>query len=213
MFIRKAVSTEDWSRIREICVATGAAGRPITATRAPFFGEFWVGPYQNILAQWTYVAEDRGRVVGYLTGCPDTQAFERRRRWLFALPLFIKTALHGYGSTSDTRRFLRRALGFEPEPNSFFSLKTRTQLLRDYPAHLHINLEDASVRGQGAGRKLIERFFEDLKRASIRGVHVHCGEGPVPFYLKLGFIELERVEFKPGVPIFAMTRALGRDLQ
>jgi GNAT superfamily N-acetyltransferase len=204
VFIRNAATPEDWSRARAICVATGAAGRPITATRAPFFGEFWVGPYQKLLPQWTYVAEEQGRIVGYLTGCPDTRAFERKRRWLFALPLFAKTVLRAYPPTGDTRRFLRRALGVEPEPNALFSRELKARLLHEYPAHLHVNLEDSSVRGRGAGRILMERFFGDLRRAGVTGVHVHCGEGPVPFYLKLGFEELERVEFKPGVWIFVM---------
>jgi GNAT superfamily N-acetyltransferase len=214
VFIRSAATSSDWKRAREICVATGAAGRPITATRAPFFGDFWVGPYERLLPGWTYVAEHEGRVVGYLTGCPDTASFERRKRLLFTPLFFAKVMLGGYGgglgrgyrATGDAGRFVRRTLGFEPEPNALFSRELRERLFRDYPAHLHVNLETEAVRGKGAGRALMKRFFEDLERAGVRGVHVHCGAGPVPFYLKMGFTELERVEFKPGAPISVMGR-------
>jgi GNAT superfamily N-acetyltransferase len=206
VFIRNARSESDWARARAICVATGAAGKPVTATRAPFFGEFWVGPYQRLLPEWTYVAEDEGRVVGYLTGCPDTSAFERSKLGRFALPLLVKVLVRRYAPTGDTRRFVRRTFGLDPEPNDLFPRELRARLASDYPAHLHINVEEASMRGKGAGRALMERFLEDLRRAGVRGVHVHCGEGPVPFYLKMGFEELGRVEFKPGVMIYAMGR-------
>jgi hypothetical protein len=202
--------------MREICVATGAAGRPITATRAPFFGDFWIGPYERLERRWGYVAELDGRMVGYLTGCPDTRAFERRRRWLFTPWLFARVMAGAYGggflrghrATGDTGRFVRRTLGFEPEPNSLFARELQARWLDEFPAHLHVNVETEAVRGRGAGRALVERYLADLRRAGVRGVHLHCGAGPGPFYLKLGFEELGRVEFKPGVPILAMGRGV-----
>lgn len=55
-----------------------------------------------------------------------------------------------------------------------------------YPAHLHINV-DPRMQGKGLGRKLIEAF---AGRCPLP-VHVVCGDGPVKFYLSVGFEPLE----------------------
>lgn len=186
---------DDWPRIRELCCLTGNAGAPIAPERWPFFSENWVGPYQALLPEWTYVLRQDQRVVGYLTGCPNTVAFERLKAWRFHPGLLLRVVTGRCPRTADTSRYVRRTLGFESEPNARCSEATRAALRASFPAHLHINL-DASVRGQGLGGRLVDAFAMDLKaRGGVPGVHVFCGQGPVKFYLAQGFTELERVEF------------------
>ena len=108
---------------------------------------------------------------------------------------------------NDTRRFIRRTLLLEKGPEARFSKGTHEILKREYPAHLHINL-DESARGSGLGRQLQETFFEVLKKKQIPGIHVFCGAAPVPFYEKTGFSVLEKIEFAPGIFIFGMTRKI-----
>ncbi len=78
--VLSARSPADWQAILEICWRTGSDGEPITdgaADARAAFTEKWVGPYAKFLPTWSYVAhiKDGGRVLGYLTGCPDTAAF------------------------------------------------------------------------------------------------------------------------------------------
>lgn len=77
-------------------------------------------------------------------------------------------------------------------------------LYRDYPAHLHMNVE-AAWRWRGVGTKLIEAFIGDLRGAGIPGVHLYCGADPVPFYLRQGFKELSKVFFRE-IAVFALGR-------
>lgn len=53
----------------------------------------------------------------------------------------------------------------------------------------------------------MEGYLADLRRASVRGVHLFCGADPVAFYRKLGFDSLNSVECR-GAAIFAMGRRL-----
>ncbi|MEK7745054.1 MAG: GNAT family N-acetyltransferase, partial [Elusimicrobiota bacterium] len=67
----------DWPAIRRICARTARGGRRMGAARARAFAERWVGPYERFLSRWTLRALRKGRVAGYLTGCPDTRALIR----------------------------------------------------------------------------------------------------------------------------------------
>lgn len=203
----KRFSAEDWSRIRAICCDTGRSGEPIEENRRPFFGEHWVGPYQALLPDWVYIYRDdqSGEILGYLTGCPDSKRFERQKLKRFVPKLVARVLSRRFEWNEDTKRFLKRAFKVEKAPDQFFSKGLHRKLERDFPAHLHINF-DARARGKGAGRALIDAFVADLRERGVPGLHVHCGEKPVPFYLKTGFVELERREFRPGVWVFVLAR-------
>lgn len=202
--IRKAASPSDWSFIRETCALTGNSGEPIDRDRWPFFSEYWVGPYEKLEPSSAYLACDGDAPVGYLTGCPNTETFEFRKCILFSLPLFLRTRFGStYSKNSDVERFEKRFLGREKSPEETYPIEVRERLLREYPAHLHINLR-SNARGLGAGRRLVEAFSQDLKIRNVPGIHVHCGEKPVGFYLKIGFQEIAKIEFRPGVWVYAL---------
>ena len=195
---------EDWLAIRELCGRTAEQGRGIDEARWPFFSEFWVGPYEKLLPEWTYAAraENGPRVAGYLTGCPDTASFERKSLLLHRWPLFIKALLGFYPRNEDTRRFIRRFLGLEKTMESRFPREERLRLMSLYPAHLHVNV-DGAFRGSGVGKKLMELFIEDMRKAGVPGVHLVCGDRPVGFYKRLGFGVLARVE-AADEPLYVM---------
>ena len=199
-----------WASVREICCATALSGAPLPdGGRWPFFGELWVGPYQRYLPDWTFVSVDRqGRVQGYITLCPDTRALERRLKFMFRPGLALALALKRYPMTLDARNFLKRWLGRQPSPESRFPKDLWSKVHRDYPAHLHMNLE-ASARGTGAGRALCQAGFQRLREAGVPGIHLLCGDAPVGFYSKNGFEILHSVEWKPGVRVYLMARNLG----
>jgi GNAT superfamily N-acetyltransferase len=200
----------DWSRIREICCETAYAGAGLDdPLRAEFFGRYWVGPYERLLPEWTRVARSDGRILGYLTGCPDTARFERRRFFLNDAPLLAQVLAGAYPKTQDTRAFVRRFFRVDKSADRYFSDGARRAWRSQFPAHLHINLT-AESRGRGLGRLLLEDYFERLRADGVPGVHVHCGAAPVEFYRKTGFEVLEERRTDAGSPIFVLTQSLAR---
>jgi GNAT superfamily N-acetyltransferase len=204
--IRAARTHADWRAVRELCCATGDAGDPIVAERWPFFAELWIGPYQRLLPEWTYVAAVEDRVVGYLTGCPATRSFERARALAVTLPLLARVALGRYGWTSDARRFVRQALGLAP-PEARFPAALHQELGTRYPAHLHMNVA-AGFRRSGIGGALLRRYLADLADRGVPGVHLFCGPGPLGFYARAGFTELAAVDL-PRLRVYALARNVG----
>lgn len=180
-----------WRFVRELCCDTGDNGDPVAPGRREFFSRVWIEPYEKLLPEWTYVAEDDGVVVGYLTGCPDTAKFTKAKRWRSTLPLLAAIALGRYRGTSDAGAFLRRATSRVPSLEERVSGELKQVVESDYPAHLHMNVA-ARHRGSGIGRRLIERYVGDLRAAAVPGVHLFCGPEPAGFYSRQGFRELRR---------------------
>lgn len=209
--IRRAVLS-DWARIRELCCLTGSSGEPIEKSRWAFFSELWIGPYQALVPQWTFVCEDLSEsqksVVGYVTGCPDTAQFERLKKIKFHPRLLIQILTQRFAWSADSKRYVRRLIQIEKAPTTCFSDSTKLKISKDYPAHLHINF-DARFRGQGLGRGLMNALIGELKTTGCQGLHVYCGQGPLRFYLSAGFTELERIDYRAtsnstGSPVFAL---------
>jgi GNAT superfamily N-acetyltransferase len=206
--VRVAKTAADWTAIRSLCCRTGNAGEPIDRERWPLFGELWIGPYQRLVPDWTYVAEVDGRVVGYLTGCPDTAALRSGRRFQVTLRLLLAIACRRYAWTVDARRTVALALRLRRGTESRLSARLPADLSRTHPAHLHMNVE-AEYRSHGIGSALIERYARDLTAIGVPGIHLFCGSGPRAFYQRNGFTELAAVEMSADRWVYALGRQLG----
>lgn len=168
----------DWAEIARLCADTGAAGDPVEPAEREAFAEHWVGPYRKLRPDWTWVVVMDRRVVGYLTGCPDTLAFEDERQRVF-----------------------------KPSPDSreFFSPAVRLKLWTEHPAHLHMNIA-AEYRGLGAGAALLQEYFKELRRAGVASAHLICGPRSHPFWERMCFRAEAVVQVAPGLVLRAMTR-------
>ncbi len=153
----RAAHPGDWIAIRRLCCQTGDGGNPIEPRRWAFFAEVWIGAYERLAPGWALVAEEGGGLVGYLTGCPDSAAFERARAFRITLPLLARVAAGRYGWTVNTRRFVRRAFGLAHAVEERFPPDLLATLSARYPAHLHMNVA-AGSRGRGLGTALVERY-------------------------------------------------------
>lgn len=194
----------EWAQVRELCCETGDAGSPVAKERWPFFAEFWIGPYERLLPDWTLAARSEGRVIGYLTGCPSSLPFYARRLFLHRLPLYAAVLRGRWGRTEDTRRFLHPGEGVRRSMPYRFGARLYAHVLRHYPSHLHINVRQGRREG-GVGGKLVEAYVRRLTAAGVRGLHLFCGKGPVPFYVKAGFEQLTCLDFGKG-PVYIMVR-------
>jgi GNAT superfamily N-acetyltransferase len=203
----RVVTAGDWQAVRSLCCRTGNGGDPIDPARWPLFAELWIGPYQRLVPEWTYVVEGDGQIVGYLTGCPDTAAFHRARRLHVTLTLLIGIALRRYPWNTDARRAVTLALRLHRGVESRLAATRPREDARTYPAHLHMNVE-AAYRGRGIGAALMERYARDLTGASVPGVHLFCGAAPRSFYVRHGFTELAACEVSLGRRVYYLGRRL-----
>lgn len=195
-----------WKAIRAICCRTGDNGDPIAKERWDFFARLWIEPYEKLVPEWTYAAMSGGAVVGYLTGCPNTNRFTRSRFWRADVPLLVQIVRGRHRGAADAPAFIRRILRLAQPVEARFSEALRRRLSRSYPAHLHVNVE-AEFRRAGLGRLLIEKYLTDLRRSGVGGVHLFCGAAPLEFYRRLDFQVLESVRLRDG-DVFAMGRGL-----
>jgi len=195
-----------WPAVGELCCRTGNDGAPIPVERWELFERVWIEPYRVLIPEWSYVALADLRVVGYLTGCPDTERFARRCFVRCTVPLLRQIAFGRYRGDAYGKRFARQELRLETNVVRSFSQTVRRQIPQQFPAHLHMNV-DAEFRRAGVGRRLIEQFVKDLRQQRISGVHLFCGAAPVGFYSRMGFGELAVVNVR-GNPVHAMVLPL-----
>ena len=170
----------DWAEIARVCADTGLAGSPVEEDERAAFVEHWIRPYRDLRPGWTWVAVCDKAVVGYLTGCPDALAFEDERR---------------------------RAFDPSPDSRDFFPEAVRLKLRTDHPGHLMMNVM-ADYRGLGAGAKLLQAFFSELRHAGVLSAHLVCGPGAHVYFEKMAFREEFAVTPAPGLVLRAMTRTV-----
>ena len=180
----RAFVAGDRDAVRSIAFLTGFMGESIEwlwRERASF-ADLVTNYYIDREPESVIVAERNGAVVGYLTGCVDSQ----RCRGAVA---------------REIRRLLRRGALFKPGVARFLWRST-FDIVRDrealdealwdprWPAHLHINLLPEG-RGKGLGRRLMHTWLERLGGANVPGVHLGTfaeNHKAIRFFESCGFI-------------------------
>jgi ribosomal protein S18 acetylase RimI-like enzyme len=179
-------------RIYDICLRTGASGEDATDQFADprLLGEVYAGPYVRFAPGLAFVLDggaDAG-ALGYVLGVTDTAAFEDEleRSWWPELRRRYPVDRFPAGSPDAD------VVGLIHRPH-----RTPPELLRAYPAHLHVDVLPGA-QGGGNGRRLIETLTGALRAAGAAGVHLGVAADNVRaqgFYEHLGF---RRVERAPG---------------
>jgi ribosomal protein S18 acetylase RimI-like enzyme len=144
-----------------------------------------------------FVLDDgTGKAVGYIIGTHDTAEFVRQVREVF-VPYLLVEGLHppDPGEEVGWNENLPNALRFiMHSPENLLHLE-EPELLRDFPAHLHIDILPGHQR-LGFGRKLIDMFTTALKDQGVKGVHLIMSEANVEaakFYLHTGWKRFPKV--------------------
>ncbi len=194
----------DLPALYRICLLTGEVGTDATGRyRDPdLLGHFYAGPYAVADPGLAFVAVDDQGVAGYVLGTADTTGFADwlEAAWWPRLREQYLPSVWGSDPGDGTLdwRLVRQLHGERDAPDD--------AVLRDYPAHLHIDLLPRA-QGQGAGRRLIETLADELRRRGVPGVHVDvsaANTGAIAFYHRVGFAPV--VESAYGV-------ILGMDLR
>ena len=118
-----------WAAVGDLCCRTGDGGDPIPNERWELFTRIWIEPYRVLMPEWSYVALADRRVVGYLTGCPDTARFARRCFVRCTLPLLRQVVCGRYRGDAYGKRFARQTLRLENRAERSFPRPIRRRLL------------------------------------------------------------------------------------
>ncbi|NMM44968.1 GNAT family N-acetyltransferase [Rhodospirillaceae bacterium KN72] len=182
--VRPAVAA-DLEGYYAVSVATGDAGKDAAALYGDprMMGHVYSAPYLMLSPETCLTLADGGKVLGYIAGTLDTRAFEARleREWWPALREI-------YADPSDipaTKRNpdQRRAMMIH-HPGA-----VPDAVVKDYPAHLHLNLLP-EAQGKGWGARLLTEWLTGLGADAI-----HIGTNPgnvssIAFWRKQGFRQL-----------------------
>jgi ribosomal protein S18 acetylase RimI-like enzyme len=146
-------------------------------------GHVFVGPYVVGQPELAAVVADSDGVAGYGLAAADTRAFEQ---WTEAH--WWPTLREHYPPRNDRSPEAGLITRIHAPPLA------SDHLLADYPSHVHLDLLDR-VRGQGNGRRLIERMLATLREGGSPGVYLDVAAdnaNAIAFYRHLGFDEVER---------------------
>ena len=182
----------DRSAIRRLCWETGDRGRPLEHVFSDLdsVADVLTRYYTDEDATATWVAESSGGIVGYLTGCLDDVRY-RQAMWRRILPQAVGGAI-GRGALGRLQTWqLLRAVALACRRGGF----DRPAALREqYPAHLHLNLQER-FRGRRIGQRLLEPFLAHARRERVPGMHAavrSTNHRACRFFERRGFTVLSR---------------------
>ena len=197
--LRPAVPS-DIDAFYAICLATGDAGADASHLYADgrLIGHIYSAPYLRLAPDLAIIIEDEEGVAGYAVGVSDTRAWEDQleRDWWPSLREEHPDPLGPMSEwTADEQR-----CGTIHRP-----WRVPDELVRTYPAHLHLNLLPR-MQGRGAGKALLRAWLHRAEKAGVTGVHVGVGpinERAMRFWTHNGFLPAD------GVEVSARTAWLG----
>ena len=206
-------SPRDEAAVRRICFETALYGQSMQPLLddVDLVSEAFVGYYLQSEADNVLVAMDRGEVAGYLCACLDTERFERRFARRVAPRLLGRFLVRGY--------WLRFRIWCLFASGVRYALRwraTHDDVLRAYPAHVHLNI-DAQHQRRGLGGRLLDEGLERMRRDGTPGVHISTDtEGGRHIFARAGFVLLKSYDIqsvRDGGPltVSVMGRKLGGD--
>jgi len=122
-------------------------------------------------------------VIGYLAGCKDTSVQQNVQKKEVMPSIYRKLFTFGYKVDRRFFSFMRRYL------RSMWRNEFLDEPIKDYPAHLHMNMADG-YRSGGIGSRLLAAYLDYLRRNNVKGLHLGTtthNKLAVPLYKKRGF--------------------------
>jgi ribosomal protein S18 acetylase RimI-like enzyme len=186
----RSARREDQPGAYYVCLKTGDHGRDGEALYRDdpdALGRIYVGPYLAFEPELSFVLEDEQGICGYALGALDSRAFYARYEHEWRPQLCARFPQPtGDPATWTPVQQVHHAYHHPdygcPEPYD------------RHPSHLHIDLLERA-RGQGHGRRLIDRVMQTLRGRGSPGVHLGMSAQNTQargFYQRLGFGEVGR---------------------
>ena len=185
----------DREPIRRMTHLVGYMGGPADWywRHAESFADIWTSYYTDHEPESLFVAMEGRKLVGYLTGCVDSQ-MAPSPAWAI------------------TKADLRYALFLRPGTAGFFWRGVVDALVQRgtprgqlddsrWPSHLHINLLP-EARGLGVGASLMNAWLLRLRQAGSPGCHLGTlleNERAIRFFEHQGFVRFGAPQLAPGM--------------
>ena len=176
-------SPADRGAVREISYVTSLEGRAHDFMDAREAVEDALTVYfTDHVSGSCFVAEDNGKVVGYLLGTDDVKMMEKVMALNILPRIFRDMVVQGIIFRKKNLLFLwNYCLGFCR--GEFI----RVRFDHEFPAAFHLNVMEGS-RGKGIGTALVERNLAFLRSKGVPGVHIGTmSEQAKDLFIKLGF--------------------------
>ncbi len=172
----------DITALFDICLKTGNSGRDATShfRDKEILGLYYAAPYVAYQPSLCFIlSREDTRPVGYILGTSDTARFSEwaEERWF---PLLRQRYVTLPENFTDRDRHIAELI------RRGYPVK---EALKDYPAHLHIDILPEG-QGGGMGRRLMETFIRALKENGVPALHLEVGKAnprAIDFYRHLGF--------------------------
>ncbi len=156
----------------------------------------WSSYYTDAEPESLFVVERGGAVAGYLFGCLDSRR-AWNPAWIGARQAVTRLCLARLGTAGVIWRTVAdvaigRLVGRPPVETPFFDQR--------WPSHLHINLLP-EARGSGAGRALVDAWFDRLRTAGSPGCHLETlaeNIRAIGFFEAVGFTRFGEPQAVPG---------------
>jgi len=183
----RACRFDDRDALYAICLATGDAGNDA----APLYqdpnliGHMYVGPYIALAPDLCFVAEDDHGIAGYVCGVANTRAFETQMEKVWWPDLRLRypdSAAHRDRQTLDQRRC--HMIHHPP--------RTPDDVMRSYPAHLHMNVLPRA-QARGLGTRLLDHWIIAARQQGVTAAHIGTGAAnprAMAFWQSRGFVPL-----------------------
>lgn len=157
--------SEDRESIRHICCETGFSGSPVDPlfSDRELFADYLTRYYTDWEPEHIFVAEDEGRVIGYLLGCAYWRRHQWVQTWIMAasvIPRGLWRLLTGRYD-ANSRKFLAWCL---------FNAGRETPSAPKRCAHMHFNLLP-DYRAGGVGARLLAAYVKVLKQKGVKRVY------------------------------------------
>jgi GNAT superfamily N-acetyltransferase len=161
-------SAADHQAIGALAYATAdlGAATPSTVHGSKVLIALLTAYYMRWEPEHVWVVEEEHAVVGYVTGCMDTQRARRIMRMRILPRVAWQTVVDGWWCRTDGWRWLWAGLCTMRRSG------TRRRIdLRRYPAHCHVNIA-AHAQGRGFGGALLKEWLRAARAAGVPGIHV-----------------------------------------
>lgn len=177
----RPATTADEQQIARICLLTGADGGDAAGRFSDdtALADVFALPYLHGPSCFAWVVDIGGQAHGYVVAAADTHAFQE---WFSNEWWPARGPLHAL-ETEDDAWLLPAAA----DPTRCLS-----DVVADYPAHLHIDLLP-DLQGAGWGRRLIDTLMAQLAEHGVEGVHLvvpRANTRAQEFYPKVGFVRI-----------------------